>query len=60
MSTLKKALIIAVVLVALGTVAKLYNQQKHYDMALAACGSKDNIKRVDSSGFECIKPLDSN
>jgi hypothetical protein len=55
MSNLKKVLIVLVVLIGLGTIAKSYNESNHMEMALAECGSQDNIAKVDSKGFECKK-----
>ena len=55
MSKLKKVLIVLVVLVGLGAIAKGYNERHHMEMAIAECGSQDNIAKVDSKGFECKK-----
>ena len=56
MSNVKKVLIALVILVGLGAIAKSYNERNHMDMAIEKCGSKENIAKVDSKGFECKKP----
>lgn len=55
MSKLKKAVLVVLVLIGLGTIAEIYNKYNHHRMAIEECGSEDNIKRVDSKGYECIK-----
>ena len=54
MSKFKIAVLVIVVILGLGTIAKQYNTVKHQEMALRECGSQDNIKHVDSKSFECI------
>ena len=55
MSKFKKSFIAVIVLLGLGAIAKGYNESHHKEMALAECGSQDNIAKVDSKGFECNK-----
>jgi len=55
MSSFKKVLITLFVLVVIGGVAEGYNESHHQEMALAECGSQDNIAKVDSKGFKCKK-----
>ncbi|NQZ24643.1 MAG: hypothetical protein HRT53_21700 [Colwellia sp.] len=55
MSSLKKSLIVLVVLVCIGGIAEGYNESHHLEMALTECGSQENIAKVDSKGFECKK-----
>ena len=54
MSKLKIAVLVIVIILGLGTIAKQYNTVNHQEMALRECGSKANIKHVDSKAFECI------
>ena len=53
MSKLKKGIIVLVVFIGLGAIAKAYNERNHMDMAIEECSSQENIARVDSKGFEC-------
>ena len=53
MSNIKKVLAVIGVVVVIGGFAQYYNERNHMEMALEACGAKENIKRVDSKGFEC-------
>ncbi|WP_448547527.1 hypothetical protein [Thalassotalea fusca] len=53
MSNFKKVGIVIVAVLVLGSFAKHYNEKNHMEMALKTCGAKENIKRVDSKGFEC-------
>ncbi|RJF35345.1 hypothetical protein [Pseudoalteromonas gelatinilytica] len=53
MSKFKKIVIAVVILLSLGAIAKQYNERNHTEMAIKACGNKDNIAKVDSKGFEC-------
>ena len=39
--------------IALGTLAEGYNLAHHQEMANTTCESKQQIKHVDSKGFEC-------
>jgi hypothetical protein len=54
MSKFKIVALVIVVILGLGTIAKQYNTINHQEMALQECGTKDNIKHVDSKTFECI------
>ena len=54
MSKFKKAVIFTVAVLGLGSIAKAYNTNTHQKMAMEQCGSQDNIKRVDSKGFDCV------
>ncbi|WP_286235674.1 hypothetical protein [Thalassotalea sediminis] len=53
MSHLKKALIVALIIIGLGTIAKGFNERRHMEMALTECGSQDNIANVNAKGFKC-------
>ena len=55
MSSFKKALLVLIVLVGVGTIAEGYNEKHHMEMAKTECGSQENIAKVDSKGFECKK-----
>jgi hypothetical protein len=55
MSNLKKVFIAIVILVGLGTIAEGFNEAHHKELAKVECGSKANIEKVDSKGFECKK-----
>ncbi len=55
MSNFKKVLITLLILIVIGGIAENYNESHHKEIALAKCGSQDNIAKVDSKGFECKK-----
>ena len=48
-----KIVLALMVFVVLGTIAKGFNEAHHQEMALEACGSQEQIARVDEKGFRC-------
>jgi hypothetical protein len=57
MSKFKRIVVIVATFIVLGAIAKIFNTTNHERMALEQCGTKENIKRIDSVGFECINEL---
>jgi len=55
MSKIKTICIAVAIILVIGAFAKYYNERNHMEMAMETCGAKENIKHVDSKGFECIK-----
>lgn len=53
MKKLKWGFITALVVVFVGGVAQGYNEAHHEKMAIENCGGKENVKQVDSFGYEC-------
>lgn len=53
MPQITKIILTILIILALGAIAKGFNEAHHEEMALKECGSKENIAHVDEDGFEC-------